>query len=74
MKRKLDRFKPLFKAKPIVEPKGKPLDPELRHYWHCLMNHYIRDGVDVNEAQRRVNSKMNFPPDWSPAKGSPWKS
>jgi len=71
MKRKVDRFKPLFSQKPVQEPRPKSLDAERLHYWHSLMKHHLKDGLELRDAQRLVNSKMNFPPDWSPGQGAP---
>ena len=71
MKRKVERFKPLFGLKPVQVPKPKALDAERLHYWHSLMKHHLKDGLELREAQRLVNSKMNFPPDWSPGQGAP---
>ncbi len=70
MKRPVNLFQPLFRPKPVQEPK-KPLDYERLRSWHSLMRELIDAGVDMKEAQRLVNARMNFPPDWSPALGAP---
>ncbi len=71
MKRKIEKFKPLLRLKPVQESKPKPLDAERLHCWHRLMKDAIKAGLEIREAQRRVNARMNFPPDWSPGQGAP---
>ena len=71
MKRKADQVKPLFRLKPVQEPNPKALDAERLHLWHSLMRGHIKDGLEIREAQRLVNAKMNFPLDWSPGRGAP---
>ena len=72
MKRKaVNLFTPLFRPKLIQEPRPKPLDDERLRYWHHLIRVHTDAGLDMEEAQRLVNARMNFPPDWSPSKGAP---
>jgi hypothetical protein len=67
---KFDGFKPISLLKPVQESK-KPLDYNRLRSWHSLMRELIDAGVDMKDAQRLVNAKMNFPPDWSPGQGAP---
>jgi hypothetical protein len=73
MKRTFERFKALPRLKPVQAARPKPLDMERLRYWHSLMRDHIEAGLEIREAQRLANAKMNFPSDWSPGKGAPEK-
>jgi hypothetical protein len=60
----------LFKPLPI-HPKVKPLSLDIRRAWNDALATLWKLGVDTQEAQRQVNQRFGFPPDWSPGKGAP---
>ncbi len=66
MKRLGKTFKPIS-----IHPKVKPLSLDIRRAWNEALAALWKLGVDTHEAQRQVNQRFGFPPDWSPGQGAP---
>ena len=51
--------------------KPKRIDPETARSWNRLLGEFIRQGLELREAQKLANERFGFPPLWSPGQGAP---